>query len=94
MKDKRIEAVKNWPELKSIRDIQVFLGFPNFYCFFRQGFSKITGLLTSILKISNLSENFLNKMVEDNEMVGKSQILAKSKKSKNHQNLAKSKKSN
>ena len=31
MKDKQIEAVKNWPELTSIRDIQVFIGFANFY---------------------------------------------------------------
>ena len=27
----RIEVVKKWPELKSVRDIQVFLGFANFY---------------------------------------------------------------
>ena len=34
IKEKRIDAVKNWPELKSINDIQVFLGFANFYrCF-------------------------------------------------------------
>lgn len=31
MEDKRIEAVKNWPKPKSVRDIQVFLGFTNFY---------------------------------------------------------------
>ena len=31
MEDKRIEAVKNWPEPKSVRDIQVFIGFTNFY---------------------------------------------------------------
>ena len=31
MEDKRIEAVKNWPEPKSVRDIQVFIGFANFY---------------------------------------------------------------
>ena len=28
---KQIEVVKNWPELKSIKDIQVFLGFTIFY---------------------------------------------------------------
>ena len=31
MKDERIEAVRNWPKLKSVREIQVFLGFANFY---------------------------------------------------------------
>ena len=32
--EERIEAVKNWPEPKLMRDIQVFLGFANFYwCF-------------------------------------------------------------
>ena len=31
MEAKRIEVVKKWPELKSVRDIQVFLGFANFY---------------------------------------------------------------
>ena len=31
MKDERIETVKNWFEPKSVRNIQVFLGFANFY---------------------------------------------------------------
>ena len=34
MKEKRINIMKNWPEPKSICDIQVFLGFANFYCCF------------------------------------------------------------
>ena len=29
--DKQIEAVKQWPEPQSVRDIQVFLGFAKFY---------------------------------------------------------------
>ena len=41
IEDKRIEAVKNWPEPKSVRDIQVFLGFANFYQRFIRSFSKI-----------------------------------------------------
>ena len=90
MEDERIEAVRNWPEPKSIRDIQVFLGFANFYCRFIQGFNKIAGLLTSILRIGSPSpsENSLNKMVENNEAVGGSnnsgQNLVESKYSKNH----------
>ena len=31
MKDEQIEAMKNWLEPKSMRDIQVFLDFANFY---------------------------------------------------------------
>ena len=27
----QIEAVRNWPEPKSVQDIQVFIGFVNFY---------------------------------------------------------------
>ena len=34
MEEEKINAVKDWPEPKSICDIQVFLGFANFYrCF-------------------------------------------------------------
>ena len=31
MEDERIEAVRNWPEPKSVKDIQVFFGLANFY---------------------------------------------------------------
>ena len=88
------------PELISVRDIQLFLEFANVYYCFIQGFSKIARLFILMLKIGSPSpfENFLNKIVVDNDMVGKSndsgQILAKSKKLKNHRILAKSRKSN
>ena len=52
MEDERIEAVKQWPEPQSVRDIQVFLGFANFYRRFIQGFSRIAAPLTSMLKTS------------------------------------------
>ena len=52
MEDKRIETVKNWPKPKSMRDIQVFLGFANFYQCFIQSFGKIARLLTSMLRTS------------------------------------------
>ena len=42
--------MKDWPKPKSFRDIQVFLGFSNFYQQFIQGFSKIVAPLTSMLK--------------------------------------------
>ena len=50
MEAERIEVVRKWPEPKSVRDIQVFLGFANFYWQFIQGFSKIAAPLTSMLK--------------------------------------------
>ena len=31
MEDKQIEAVKQWPKPQSVRDMEVFLGFANFY---------------------------------------------------------------
>ena len=56
IKDEQIKVVKNWPELTSIKDIQVFIGFANFYQRFIQGFSKITALLISVLKINGSSK--------------------------------------
>ena len=50
MEDERIKAVKQWLELQSIQDIQVFLGFANFYRRFIQRFSRIAAPLTSMLK--------------------------------------------
>ena len=50
MKDKRIEAVKEWPEPQLVRDIQLFLAFTNFYQRFIQRFSWIAAQLTSMLK--------------------------------------------
>ena len=50
MEEEKIEAVKAWPEPKSIRDIQVFLRFANFYHRFIQGFSRIATPLTLMLK--------------------------------------------
>ena len=50
MEDERIEAVKNWSKPKSVRDIQIFIGFANFSCRFIQGFSRVAAPLTSMLK--------------------------------------------
>ena len=49
IEDEQIEVVKNWRKSKSMRDIQVFLNFANFYWRFIQSFSKIIEPLTSIL---------------------------------------------
>ena len=51
---KKIEVVKKWPKPKSVRDIQVFLGFVNFYWQFIQGLNKIAVPLMSMLKTTVL----------------------------------------
>ena len=89
MEDERIEAVRNWTEPKSVRDIQVFLGFANFYQRFIQGFSKIARPLTLMLKTTQKAKNLLSLMAEDaevgnvgsgdckNEMVKRSPLTSK-----------------
>ena len=61
MEDKRIEVVRQWPEPQSVRDIQVFLGFANFYRQFIQGFSRIAAPLTSMLKTLSTKSTELRK---------------------------------
>ena len=83
IEDERIEVVKNWPEPKSVRDIQVFIGFANFYQRFIRGFSRIAAPLTSMLKTTGSSD--LAQRDDDDEVVGGGgdRNLSKSKKSKN-----------
>ena len=50
MDETRVSAIKQWPVPKSFRDIQVFLGFTNFYRRFIQGYSRVSQPLTEILK--------------------------------------------
>lgn len=50
IENKKTKMVKDWPKLKSVRDILVFLRFDNFYCHFIQSFSKIAALFISMLK--------------------------------------------
>ena len=62
MKDEQIKAVKNLPKPKSMKDIQVFFDFANFYWRFIQSFSKIAGPLNSMLRTTSttkLSKNLL-----------------------------------
>ena len=62
IEEEQIKAVKNWHEPKFLRDIQVFLGFANFYWRFIQSFSKIARQFTLMLKTSfatRLSKNSL-----------------------------------
>ncbi len=65
MEEKKIEAVKAWPEPQSVRDIQVFLGFANFYKRFIRNFSKIAVLHTSMLWTTN--DEALSTQATENE---------------------------
>src|SRR5580698_4818754 len=56
MDPKRVEAVTQWPQPKNVHDIQVFLGFVNFYRRFIKGYSHITRLLTELLKTGGKRE--------------------------------------
>ena len=87
MEDERIEAVRSWPEPKSVRDIQVFIGFANFYRRFIRGFSRIAAPLTSMLKTTGSSDLAPRELGAD-EVVGgggkaDDRNLPKSKKLKN-----------
>lgn len=50
MESKRIQTIAEWPEPKTFRDIQVFIGFCNFYRRFIHKFAAIAHPLTSLLK--------------------------------------------
>ena len=69
MEEERIDAVKKWPEPQSVRDIQVFIGFANFYRRFIKGFSRIAAPLTAMLKTTGSSVASASR-VDDGEVVG------------------------
>ena len=50
MDQERVSTIMSWPIPKSFRDIQVFIGFCNFYRRFIYDFSRIAQPLTSLLK--------------------------------------------
>ncbi|KAH9244953.1 hypothetical protein BASA81_017601 [Batrachochytrium salamandrivorans] len=50
MDQTKIASVQNWPTPGKVHDIQVFLGFTNFYRRFVPNYAKITQPLTSLLK--------------------------------------------
>ncbi|CEH12607.1 FOG: Transposon-encoded proteins with TYA, reverse transcriptase, integrase domains in various combinations [Ceraceosorus bombacis] len=50
MDPKKIEVILSWPSLRTVHDVQVFLGFANYYQRFILGYSKIVAPLTDLLK--------------------------------------------
>ncbi len=97
MEEKQIKAVRNWPEPQLVHDIQVFLGFANFYRQFIQGFSRLAAPLISMLKTAsaagpankNLEQSSQRIQVEDQ---GEKKPAQKSHKGQKGQKTAKSKK--
>ena len=58
MDQERVATIKEWPKPKSYREVQVFLGFANFYRRFIYGYSAIAALLTGLLKGSKDGKKF------------------------------------
>jgi hypothetical protein len=50
MDPKKVTAIIDWPEPSSVHDLQVFLGFANYYRRFVKNYSKITTPLTRLLQ--------------------------------------------
>jgi hypothetical protein len=50
MDPRRVDTIEDWPEPKTFKHVQQFLGFANFYRRFIQSYSKITKPLTELLK--------------------------------------------
>ena len=65
MESEQIQVVKEWLELKTVQNIQVFLGFANFYCQFIKNFRKIAAPLMSMLETTMLSQVFATNKVLD-----------------------------
>lgn len=73
-------SIEAWPEPKSIRDIQVSIGFANFYRRFIQGFSKIATPLTSMLKTSLATSTQPQMLMVNDETIGGGKSNEKSNK--------------
>lgn len=50
MDPKKVDTITSWPIPRTIRDIQSFLGFANFYRRFIKNYSKVTSPLTNLLR--------------------------------------------
>ena len=81
MKKKWIKAIRKWPEPQSVKDIQVFLGFINFYKRFIRNFNKITTTVILMLQITynkalsiQATENKRNQTVSANVRGGGDEI--------------------
>jgi hypothetical protein len=46
----KVKSIKDWAEPRSVKNVQQFLGFANFYRRFNDGFSKVARPLTELTK--------------------------------------------
>lgn len=53
MDQSKVQAVVEWPAPQSVKELQWFLGFANFYRCFIQNFSTVAASLTSLLRGSS-----------------------------------------
>ena len=64
MEEEIIKVVKAWPKPQLVKDIQVFLGFANFYRRFIRNFSRIAAPFTLILQTTD-DETFSIQAIEN-----------------------------
>ncbi|KAK3564060.1 hypothetical protein QTP86_007530 [Hemibagrus guttatus] len=50
MDEKKVTAIRDWPTPTTVKELQRFLGFANFYRRFIQGYSSVTSPLTNLLR--------------------------------------------
>ena len=55
MDTKKVEAIQKWEVLLSVKDVQTFLGFSNFYCWFIPSFLAKVKLLNKLTKSTQYS---------------------------------------
>ncbi|KAL0152565.1 hypothetical protein M9458_052288 [Cirrhinus mrigala] len=53
MDESKVNAVRNWPRPSTLKELQRFLGFANFYRRFIRGFSSVAAPLTAMVKKGN-----------------------------------------
>ena len=44
----KVKVIQDWPEPQKVKDVQLFLGFANFYCRFIHNYSDLTVPLTRL----------------------------------------------
>jgi DNA/RNA-binding domain of Phe-tRNA-synthetase-like protein len=50
MEADRIATIEDWPTPKSVKDVQVLMGFTNFYRRFVKKYAKVTAPISDLLK--------------------------------------------
>jgi hypothetical protein len=50
MQEEKVKAIKEWKEPKTVKQVQAFLGFVNFYRRFVPNFSRLAKPLTTLTK--------------------------------------------